>query len=256
MVYDKPDKSLIRKRFARSLKTYTDNASVQHRIANRLMSELIETAGANYQRICEIGCGTGLFTSLISEKLKYEHLYLNDLVEDCSFVADKYSNCDFFSGDIETIDSLPTDIDLVVSNAVFQWFHDMPATLAKIADIMQPGSVLAFSTFGTDNLLEVSSITGSSLEYLPICDLKEIISENFEVISCYEKWYFLEFESPVDVLKHLKQTGVTAISNQSWTKSDMTSFCSQYQDKFSTDKGVVLSYHPVIVVALKKEQPC
>ncbi len=253
MVYDKPDKLLIRQRFARSLKTYTDNASVQHQIADRLISELIEAAGHYFPRIMEIGCGSGLFTRLINDKLRFERLFLNDLVDDCRFVADTVPAGEFISGDIETIDSLPQDINLVVSNAVFQWFHDMPATLSRLAAVMQPGAMLAFSTFGPDNLSEVSSITGSSLEYMPLYELKEILSDNFEVITCYEKWYFLEFQSPVDVLKHLKQTGVTAISNQSWTKSDMAAFCDEYNSKFNTENGVVLSYHPVIVVALKKE---
>ena len=252
MVYDKPDKSLIRQRFARSLKTYTDNASVQQNIAERLMAELIETAGKQYGRIFEIGCGTGLFTKLINDQLQYDKLYLNDLVEDCNYLANDISNSEFISGDIESIDNLPNNIDLIVSNAVFQWFHDMPSTLNRLANIMQPDSLLAFSTFGPDNLSEVSSITGNSLEYPPLYELKEILSDNFEVFTCYEKWYFLEFDSPVEVLKHLKQTGVTALSNPSWTKRDMTEFCQEYQDKFSIDNGVVLSYHPVIVVALKK----
>ena len=253
MVYDKPDKSLIRQRFARSLKTYSDNASVQNSIANRLLTELIDTAGNSYNRILEVGCGSGLLSGLIKQQLSYNKLFLNDLVDDCSFLVDSVPDSEFFSGDIELVENLPADIDLVISNAVFQWFHDMPGTLLRLANIMQPGALLAFSTFGPDNVSEVSSITGSSLEYLPLYELKEILYDNFEVITCYEKWYFLEFSSPVDVLKHLKQTGVTALSNQSWTKSDMAGFCNEYQEKYSIENGVVLSYHPIIVVAVKKE---
>jgi malonyl-CoA O-methyltransferase len=55
----------------------------------------------------------------------------------------------------------------------------------------------------------------------------------------------LEFNSPKEVLKHIKNTGVNALSQTIWTKSDLINFEKNYpqtnQEKFS------LTYNPVYI---------
>ena len=247
-----PDKKLIRKRFARSLATYSDNAGVQGQIAGRLMTELTEIAGSEFARILEVGCGSGLFTRLIQEKLIFSELYLNDIVEECSYLADSIGGGSFIPGDIEAIDELPGELDLIVSNAVFQWLHNLPVTLNILADKLASGGLLAFSTFGPENFAEIRALTGATLDYYSLAGLKTILSERFELVSAQEKSYFLEFASPEAVLKHMKKTGVTAVAGQSWTRSNLREFSTKYTQLFSNEKGVVLTYQPIIIVATRR----
>ena len=63
----------------------------------------------------------------------------------------------------------------------------------------------------------------------------------------------LAFASPVEVLHHLKATGVTATGNRLWTKGRLEQFRKQYIEQFSTPDGcVTLTYRPVYFVAIKK----
>ena len=63
------NKELIQKRFTKNLKTYNDNAKIQKIMAEKLLSYLDNNY---YNNILEIGCGTGLLTSLAVQKLQFK----------------------------------------------------------------------------------------------------------------------------------------------------------------------------------------
>ncbi|MCP3966417.1 MAG: malonyl-ACP O-methyltransferase BioC [Lentisphaerae bacterium] len=246
----KPDKALVRKRFARSLKTYAEHAFVQRSTAERLLFELRTAHGEKFSKILEIGCGAGTLSKMLYRQLKYRELFLNDLVEECSVVADKFRRCEFIGGDIEAISELPKNLDLIASNATFQWLEHLPDTLDKLADSLVPGGVLAFSTFGPQNAEEVSGVTGKRLRYLAETELKKAVSQRFTITCFHENIRKLRFAHPMDVLRHLKNTGVTAISSEVWTKSSLQSFIESYIEQSGED-GITLTYHPMVVIASK-----
>ncbi|MDD5728855.1 MAG: malonyl-ACP O-methyltransferase BioC [Victivallales bacterium] len=249
----KVDKELIRQRFARSLKTYTEHALIQRAMSERLLFELTTIAGNSFDRIFEIGCGSGLITRQIGRLFKYRKYYLNDLVDECGTLCEKYPDTLFIGGDIEHISPLPCNLDLVISNATFQWLDHLPQVLKKFAGIINPGGVLAFSTFGPENAREIGGITGRTLNYLPAGKLKSAVEKYFE-ISCYhENIRRIHFEHPLTVLHHMQKTGVTALSREKWTKTDLQNFISRYIEQHKTNCGVTLTYHPIIIIAnLKK----
>ncbi len=249
----KLDKELIKKRFARSLKTYAEHALVQRAISERLLFELSTIAGDKFERIFEIGCGTGIMTQQIVRMLEYKNLYLNDLVDECVKLSSKYPNTKFIGGDIESVSPLPRNLDLIISNATFQWLDHLPEVLKQLAANLTADGILAFSTFGPRNACEITELTGKTLNYLSAPELKNAVSKHFE-ISCYhENIRKLHFEHPMDVLRHLQKTGVTAVSRQIWTKSDLQNFITRYIEHNKTESGVSLTYHPIIIIAnLKK----
>jgi len=249
---DKLDKSLIKQRFARSLLTYSDNALVQRETAERLMYELRSAAGNDFDRIFEIGCGSGLLTQMIAEQLKFNQFYLNDLVDECETVAAGITNCQFIPGDVERLPELPEKLDLVISNATFQWLDHLPDILARLDAVMAEGSVLAFSTFGPQNAREIAELKQTSLNYLTPPQLKSIVAERFNLICFHENIRQIKFAHPMDVLNHLKNTGVTAVSKDIWTKSVLKKFIANYIDRYGSEHGVTLTYHPVMVIAEKK----
>ena len=249
----KLDKELIKKRFARSLKTYAEHALVQKATAERLLFELSTIAGDRFDRVFEIGCGSGIMTRQIIKMFEYEKFYLNDLVDECAKLCSKSTNTEFIGGDIETIHTLPRELDLIISNATFQWLDHLPKVLDKFAEILKTNGVLAFSTFGPNNAREITELTGKTLKYLPAPELKNTVEKHFE-ISCYhENIRKVHFDHPMDVLRHLQKTGVTAVSRQIWTKSDLQNFIRRYIEHNKTESGVSLTYHPIMIIAnLKK----
>ena len=68
----------------------------------------------------------------------------------------------------------------------------------------------------------------------------------YDIVHTEEEVISLNFNNPMEVLYHLKQTGVTGTCNQSWTRSKLNLFCQEYERLFSPDKGSVsLTYHPI-----------
>ena len=118
---------------------------------------------------------------------------------------------------------------------------------------MQQG-LLLFSTFVPGNLYEIKELTGKGLVY-PTSDtlVGWLSTADFNLLHQEEDPIVLTFKTPLDVLRHLKATGVTATGNGCWTKGRQESFCRQYAEQFATTDGqVTLTYRPLYILATKK----
>ena len=232
------DKALVKKRFSRNLKTYKDNSVVQNKMADKL----VEMIRFQPKKILELGCGSGLLTEKLIKKFNTTTYDAIDIVEDCEkYIKEISSNINFYHSDIETYE-FQEKYDLIISNAVFQWIDNLPKFIEKLKNCLTPKGVLLFSTFGTDNLLEISKLTGAGLKYKTVQELNSLLKPQ----EIFEDRIELEFDTPKDVLKHLKYTGVNAISNNHWTKSDLKEFENGY--KTLCPKGIKLTYNPIYVM--------
>ena len=61
----------------------------------------------------------------------------------------------------------------------------------------------------------------------------------------------LEFESPKEVLKHIKSTGVNCLNVKNFYKSGFLKFEKEYKKLFDEKSCVKLTYHPIYIVAKK-----
>ncbi|MDE7375113.1 MAG: malonyl-[acyl-carrier protein] O-methyltransferase BioC, partial [Odoribacter sp.] len=63
----------------------------------------------------------------------------------------------------------------------------------------------------------------------------------------------LEFEHPLDVLRHVKNTGVNAMNlRESWTPGRLEKFVREYKERFQTGGRCPLTYHPQYFVCRKR----
>jgi malonyl-CoA O-methyltransferase len=236
------NKDLIRQRFAKNLNTYNDNARIQKAMAERLVSFI---DNKNPKQILEIGCGTGLLTEIISEKISFEEYIANDIVEDCEeYIKNINSQIEFVSGDIEqAILSSDKKYDLIISNASFQWVENLKEFVEVLISKLNNGGTLLFSTFSKENYREVHRVMGKSLEYFSKKDLEEM----FEKYSPYieEEIRIMAFKTPKEILQHMRSTGVNAIEALSWTKTDMQKFENGYNNYCSGRP--TLTYNPIYV---------
>lgn len=241
------DKSLVKKRFKKSLKTYDENAIVQKKMAKELISLLPKK---KYNKIFEIGCATGILTKEIAKKLIFSELYLNDIVEESKkYVQEIYKECNFIAGDIENI-NLNKKYNLIISNACLQWCSNIEDTLSKLINALDDGGILAISIFGEDNLKEIKSIFNIGNEISSISSMEKFLNTQ-KIIAKKEDKIKIDFETPMEVLKHLKYTGTNAIKEIKLTKTKLKDFEQRYKENYTQNNKVYLTYNPIYIICTK-----
>ncbi len=252
----KIDKDLLAGRFGRRLNSYSDHASVQRMMAHMLvdkMSDQLQKSGTESAgRVLEFGCGAGLLTGLLNSEMACEKLYINDLVEVCRQVLPEELLAGFLPGDIEEI-ALPEELDWVVGNAVWQWLENPRRMTEKFAGVLKSDGKLLFSSFLPGNFEEILLLTGAGLNYAEVQETTDLLLEYFENVESLDFEHRLEFDSPLQVLRHLQLTGVTGVRHSRWSKEMLNNFVRDYRQRFSTDEGkVYLTYRAVIYLASSK----
>ena len=168
------NKELIKKRFGRKLSSYNTHARIQKQMAEKL----INLVSGEKENILEIGCGTGLLTKLVSDKLSFGKYVALDIVSGCGDFINKINkNIEFVNCDIENYINNTEKYDLIISNASLQWIENLPDFIHKLYSKLKNGGTLLFTTFGTENFREIYYVMGKTLPYYSIKELREKFSE-------------------------------------------------------------------------------
>lgn len=254
------DKALVARCFAQARSTYEQEAAVQRQVAEKMM-RLLSDAFKDYpnealpKHLVEIGCGTGSFSRLLATRLQPATFLLNDLcpeMEECLTDLCRQPSTCFHAADAEEF-PLPEDTELIASCSTIQWLNHLPGFFTRCRNALSNHGWLAFSTFGRRNIYQIRELTGNGLDYTDLENLKRMLEPDFEVIHAEEEVCTLYFDSPLEVLKHLKQTGVTGTEKKVWSRGRLQQFCENYSRLFSNEQGKVsLTYHPIYLLAKKK----
>jgi malonyl-CoA O-methyltransferase len=254
-----PDKELMRDRFGRSLAGYDAEAAVQRGMAVGLVEEILSCGGDGFDSVLEIGCGTGLLSREMAHRLRIRKFVANDLVAECrpgveSAVSQLAGAAfSFHPGDIERLDLPPAAFDMVASNAVFHWLDDPAGLLERLAATLREGGLLAVTTFGPDNLREVATVGGKGLRYRPIDEMAALVERRYRILHREERCVTLRFSSPRRVLEHLRRTGANGLVRTGWTRGVLRAFEEKYRERFGKGDEVTLTYHPMFIVAQRKD---
>lgn len=235
------NKDLIQTRFSKSLSSYNENAKIQKKMAEKLVTLLNRI---NYKKVLEIGCGTGFLTELLNKSIEFENYTAIDIVPDCeNYINSINPEINFIQADIEKF-SLEK-YDLIIANASLQWVNDFQNMIETLKNSLSSDGELVFSTFGKENFKEISYITGTTLDYYSTKELEEFFPES-EIMS---EIHVMAFETPQEVLKHLQLTGVNALERKTWTKKDLVKFANEYRVLCAIRP--TLTYNPIYVKMIK-----
>lgn len=251
------DKELIKRRFARASTTYSREATAQQRVAERLARMVHDYVPGPFHRcVWEVGCGTGLFTKAYLQLNRPEEMWLNDICPEMEAVLASIlsRNIYFQAADAEYV-AAPRNVSLIVSCSALQWFDSPLNFLQRCYKALLPHGYLSIATFGQENLSEIRSLTGSGLTYKTVEEWRKDLSDlGFSVLQAREEKITVQLPSPVDVLRHLRQTGVSGICRQAWTKERLAAFSKEYIRLYGTSDGCVpLTYHPIYLILETKE---
>lgn len=246
------DNKHIKKQFEKSMNDYDKNAVVQDLMASKMIIELVKICD-NFQNVLELGAGTGLLTKRISKQIKFQNFYANDIVEKSkTYIQKVIPHANFLCGNALKIKPVKK-MDLIISNAMFQWFDNLDRALDIIKLSMSKNGVLAFSTFAPSNFKEVTEITGLTLKYKSKEEVIESLKKcGFEVLYCEDFYEEIKFKTPLELLAHMKNTGVNSLSEKVWTVKKVKEFCDKFSKKYPEAK---LTYSPIIVIAKLNTDP-
>ena len=174
------DKQRIRTRFSKAAPSYDAAAVIQGQIAEKMITLLQEFISMRPERVLEIGCGTGLLSRLLLQKFLPKHIFFNDIspemitqVMDLAklqqespahglpldnlprYGSGQYS---FICDDAETC-LLPERLDLIASCSTIQWFEQPGSFFSRCHTALRTAGILAFTSFGKENLHEISATT-------------------------------------------------------------------------------------------------
>ncbi len=242
------DKELVAARFLSTRESYGSEASVQRRVAERLVSLWhSHLPRRRYAAGVEIGAGTGILT----------HLYLRDTDIDRLELWDIAGvNINHLSPEVKTVTAdaetqfpslADASVDLLVSSSTLQWFNSPAAFLRKAARVLKPGAHVVLSLYGAGTFESFSRVAGVSLNYVTT---REIISaaETFYDIIHVETAEMVEtFPDVATALRHLQSTGVTGLRRSRVPVERMR--------RILADESMSrLVYHPIFIILQRKQQ--
>jgi malonyl-CoA O-methyltransferase len=254
----KIDKLHVAQRFEKAAQSYTQHAVVQKQICHHLMQLMQQhLPKKTFDRVFEIGCGSGNLSHLLMQKIQINQFILNDLYPEVQQHFTESKKLHWLIGDIEQLD-FPSSLDLIASSSALQWIGDLVAIFKKCAETLTNEGYFCFSTFGQHNLKEIKALTGQGLDYLGLEDIQQkLLQQGFEILHLEESIEMLTFQQPKQVLHHLKATGVTATaSRHRWNKQSLQQFYQDYLQFSELDpsgqRHYQLSYHPIYCIARSK----
>ncbi|UWQ31610.1 malonyl-ACP O-methyltransferase BioC [Leisingera sp. M527] len=252
------DQTRVRQSFRRGLNSYHGTASVQADIAAQLAG-LLQAQGAprRFGAVLEFGCGTGHLTRHLLQRFTAGSLLLNDLVPEAAQVLQALGSAApaqsrFEAGPVETL-PLPQQLDLIASASTVQWIPDLPALTARLAARLKPGGWLALSGFGRGQFRELAALGSSAAapSYLDAGEWPSVLPQDLEILAIEQCTAVLKFDTALELLKHLRRTGVNGHAQQSWSRRRLQDFEGAYRQRFGCGGKLPLTYDPVLLVARK-----
>ena len=232
------NKSLIKNKFSKSLYSYDKNAIVQRLMAEFLINKIKNN---KFNKILEIGSYTGILTKIAIRNFSFERYVALDIVDSSSCIRGLSSKIDFVQSDIE---DFITDekFDLIISSASLQWVNHFEKLCKKIYHLLSYNGSFALSLFGVENLKEIKEVFDVGLKYYSVEQLRQIFKD-CEITSAIHK---IKFNSSLDVLKHLKYTGVNSVTDKKFSYKEIKSGLNLIESKFDN----TLTYNPIYITNL------
>ena len=153
-----PEKHQVRRAFSRAAARYDGLASLQRRIAERLLSHLGDP-DLQPCRVLDLGTGTGYCLPRLGLRFPQARLLAVDLAEGMlhQLRQSRVVGRDpwLVNGDAERLPLADASVDLLLSNLALQWCPDLQQALSECARVLVPGGLMVFSTFCTATLVEL-----------------------------------------------------------------------------------------------------
>ncbi|HUX31082.1 MAG TPA: malonyl-ACP O-methyltransferase BioC [Thiobacillus sp.] len=163
----------VRRAFGHAAASYDAHAVLQREVCDRLL-ERLDYMTLQPGRVLDVGSGTGYGLAHLRSRYAEAECCALDVAPAMLFATrarlpqptwtqralqrlspDSSSLTHLLCADMERLPLAPNSMNLVWSSLALQWAHDLEATLKGFHQVLAPGGLLIFATFGPDTLKEL-----------------------------------------------------------------------------------------------------
>lgn len=152
------DPQAVQLAFDRAAVDYDRYAVLQHEVEQRLL-ERLEFLRRKPERILDLGCGTGIASAAMNQQFSGARVVGLDW--SLGMLGQFHQRNGILAAplcaDMQSLPLAQRSFDLVFSSLAVQWSPDPSALFAGLRNVLRPGGMLLFSTFGPDTLHELRS---------------------------------------------------------------------------------------------------
>ncbi|MBN9226098.1 MULTISPECIES: malonyl-ACP O-methyltransferase BioC [Legionella] len=258
----------INKAFNRHATEYEFAAKVQQEIGVRLL-ERLQYLNMKPQRILDLGCGPGFFSSELTKIYPKAQVVGLDLAQFMLVQAQKKQSWrrkwPLVAADMRNMPFAAGTFDLIFANQVIHWGGALIPVFRELNRVMKANGCLMFTTLGPDTFKELKHAWTGVNHYAHVNEFADM----HDVGDCLMSEHFLEpvidmellavhYQTLPKLLQALKAQGVKNINpqrNQGLTGKTAWRQFEQNYSTLQTDKGKYpLTYEVVYGHAWKGEQ--
>lgn len=213
------DKARVRASFDRAAQTYDAAAILQKLVRTEMLSRL-DLVKIRPKVILDAGCGTGHGSFALQKKFRRAQVVSLDIAlgmlqkthQQQPFLSQLFNQKNLVCADIEQLPIATSSLDMLWSNLALQWCNDLDAAFGEIARVLQPNSLLMFSTFGPDTLKELRAATSNGhthvSRFIDMHDIGDALTRaGFSAPVLDVEHYTLTYDDVKSVMKDLKSIG-------------------------------------------------
>lgn len=160
MTQDLFDYNNLHNAFSNAATSYDQAAVMQREVANRML-ERLDIFSIKPSVVLDLGCGTGYCYRRLKKRYRKASVYGLDIASGMLQVAKQqrkpFSRDQFIQADVRRLPFADNSVDMIFSNLLIHWCHDLSQLFAELARVLKPQGLLFFSTMGPDTLCELRS---------------------------------------------------------------------------------------------------
>ena len=262
------DKARVRASFSRAANTY-DAAAVLQKLVREEMLSRLDLIKIKPQAILDAGCGTGQGSFALQKRFKKAQItsldfalgMLHQTRKQQPFLQKILHQSSLVCADIERLPIASASTHLIWSNLAIQWCNDLDASFAEFYRVLQPESVLIFSTFGPDTLKELRAAASNGNTHVSrFIDMHDIgdalVRAGFNAPVLDVERYTLTYDTVKNVMIDLKSIGAHNATQGRGRglsgKGFLTNLATQYE-QFRTNGKLPATFEVIYGHAWKPE---
>jgi malonyl-CoA O-methyltransferase len=206
----------VKEQFNKYASCYHSNSIIQ----SKGVELLVETLPNNLGRTIDLGCGSGrLFKELHKKSKSFELFCGVDFAESMLSLHPKSENVSLLTADFNKKESFERLRELkaqtLLSASALQWAKDIDFTFAESATLAPYGAFFLFCSGTFKGLHECAGVSSP----IHSCEKIETAFKRYYKVERVQRYNFtLPFERPLDMLRYIKQSGVSGNLQLSYTQ--------------------------------------